>query len=198
MQAPLGATLYSKHYVTYGSSTKSMNTDAYLQFIPSWPLPFSADSEITAMSEDQVVIGGEEWIPAVATNGSLGLIDKSQYEEILSNSVTQSSSGALSDQAEYNADFSRAVKDEALNEHSVVVQEEEIENILRDDVVRDGEDEGEMIGINESIDSVLNSNLQDEEIDNLVKEARYLAGTKVPVYGFDGKSVIGEFVIDIR
>ena len=133
MQAPLGATLYSKHYVTYGSSTKSMNTDAYLQFIPSWPLPFSADSEITAMSEDLVV-----------------------------------------------------------------VQEEEIENILRDDVVRDGEDEGEVIGINESIDSVLNSNLQDEEIDNSVKEARYLAGTKVPVYGFDGKSVIGEFVIDIR
>lgn len=38
----------------------------------------------------------------------------------------------------------------------------------------------------------------DEEIDNLVKEARYLAGTKVPVYGFDGKSVIGEFIIDIR
>ncbi len=198
LKAPLGATLYSTHYVTYGSTTKSMNTDAYLAFQPSWPLPFSADSEITVMGEDQVVIQGEKWIPAVATNGSLGIIDKSQYEEILKDSVTQSSSDALSDQAEYNATFSEAIKSEALNKYSEVIQEEDIANILRDDVIREGEDRENESDITESIGSVLNNNLQYEEIDDLVKEARYLAGIKVPVYDFDGESVIGEFVIDIR
>lgn len=197
LQAPFGATLYSEHYVTHGSSTKSMNTDAYLAFLPSWPLPFSTDPEITVMSEYQAVIQGEEWFPAVATNGSLGIINKSQYEEILENSVTQSSSDALSDQAEYNSTFSEAIKDEALNEYSEVIQEEEIENILCDDVVRE-EDKEKESDITESIGSVLGDNLQDEEIDNLVKEARYLAGVKVPVYDFDGESVIGEFVIDVR
>ena len=198
-QALLGATTKSTHYVTYGSSTKSMKTSAYLVFTADWPLPFSDKQSFATKSNNIVTVKGEGWIPALATNGKLGLVKKDQYEAIINETLSRSPEEALNKLQEYNSAFSNAMERKASDEYLVNNSSEDIESVLYDDVIRAEDLKKESKSTTESLSDTLNiAGISSEDSFNLICFAKYSAGVKIPVYDFSGETIVGDFVIDLR
>lgn len=197
-QAIMGVTVKSTHYVTYNGSTKSMGTNCYLRFDPSWPLPFSDDRQFETMSGNKAVIKGEYWIPVVATNGEFGIVKKDQYEYLINESLKKNSTEAVEDLDDYNTSFSAAIASNASDVCSTTVSAEEIKEILQDDVIKEEELAENTVPIAESIQDLLGNNLSDADVIELLDTARYSTGAKIPVYDLHGETVIGEFVLDLK
>lgn len=146
-------------------------------------------------------------IGAVATNGELGFIYYDDYNDVISGELSLGSEDALERQKKKDEKIAQAISEavaEKYGEDFVSVQA--VEESLDELTTVEG-----MKGATETLNSAMEQSLAqntarsaeafdqitEEEYLEMYVDAKQSIGVAIPVYAEDGKTVVGEFIVDV-